>query len=147
LPEKTKSLVEMMDELFERMERSINEILRKGFMKPSFDLRHCCLEPLVEISETADELIVVYDLPFIKDKNDIEIKATPRSLEIDAKFKKPIKLEKWGTVQKETEFKHYHHLIRKLPVEVIPDKAISRFKQGLLEIKLPKIKPYTIEIE
>lgn len=136
-----------MDELFERMERSINEILRKGFLKPSFDLRHCCLEPLVEINETADNLVVVYDLPFIRSPDDIEIKATPNSLEIDAQFKEPVKIEKWGTIQKETEFKHYHHVIRRLPVEVIPDKATSRFKQGLLEITLPKIKPYKIKIE
>ncbi|MFX1466155.1 MAG: Hsp20/alpha crystallin family protein [Promethearchaeota archaeon] len=147
MSKKSKSIVRMMDELFERMERSINEILRKGFLQPSFDLKHCCLEPLVDISETADNLIVVYDLPFIRSPDDIEIKATPNSLEMDAKFKEPVKLEKWGTVQKETEFKHYHHVIRKLPVEVIPDKATSRFKQGLLEINLPKVKPYKIKIE
>lgn len=147
MPEKTKSIVEMMDELFERMERSLNQILRTGFLKPSFDLKHCCLEPLVDINETADEVIVVYDLPFIKDKNDIEIKATPHSLEIDAKFREPVKLEKWGTVQKETEFKHYHHVIRKLPDEIVPENAISRFKGGLLEVRLPKVKPYKIKIE
>ncbi|MFX1519324.1 MAG: Hsp20/alpha crystallin family protein [Promethearchaeota archaeon] len=147
MSEKPKSIIRMMDELFERMEKSLNEILRTGFLKPSFDLQHCCLEPLVDIRETADEIIVVYDLPFIKDKNDIEITATPQSLEIDAKFREPVKIKKWGTVQKETEFKHYHHMIRKLPSEVIPENATSRFKQGLLEIKLPKVKPYKIKIE
>ncbi|WP_287583624.1 Hsp20/alpha crystallin family protein [Candidatus Borrarchaeum sp.] len=147
MSKKSKSIVRMMDELFERMESSINEILRKGFLKPSFDLRHCCLEPLIEISETADNLIVVYDLPYIRSPDDIEIKATPTSLELDAQFKEPVKLEKWGTVQKETEFKHYHHVIRKLPVEVVPDKATSRFKQGLLEITLPKVKPHKIKVE
>lgn len=147
MPEKTKSLSEMMEELFKRMEKSLDEILRTGFLRPSFDVRKCCLEPLVDISETADEITVVYDLPFIKDKNDIEIKATPNSLDIDAKFREPVKFEKWGTVQKETEFKHYHHTIRKLPAEVVPENAISRFKGGLLEVRLPKIKPYKIKIE
>jgi HSP20 family protein len=142
-----KSITKIMDELFERMERSLDEILRTGFLRPSFDVRKCCLEPLVDISETADEITVVYDLPFIKDKNDIEIKATLQSLEIDAQFKEPVKLEKWGTVQKETAFKHFHHTIRKLPSEVIPEKATSRFKGGLLEVSLPKIKPYKIKIE
>jgi HSP20 family molecular chaperone IbpA len=142
-----KSIVKIMDELFERMERSLDEILRTGFLRPSFDVRKCCLEPLVDISETADEITVVYDLPFIKDKNDIEIKATSQSIELDAKFKEPVRLDKWGTVQKETEFKHYYHVIRKLPAEIAPENAVSRFKGGLLEVRLPKIKPYKIKIE
>ena len=146
MSEKTKSIVQMMDELFKRMEKSLDEILRTGFLKPSFDLKHCCLEPLVDIVETADELIVVYDLPFVKDKNDIEITATSNSLEIEANFK-AVKIEKWGTVQKDVAFEHYHHTIRKLPSDIIPEKATSRLKQGLLEIKLPKVKPYKIKIE
>jgi HSP20 family protein len=146
MSEKAKFITEMMDELFKRMEKSLDAILRTGFLKPSFNLKHCCLEPLIDIVETADEIIVVYDLPFVKDKNDIEIKATSHSLEIDANFK-AMKIEKWGTVQKDTAFRHYHHTIRKLPAEVIPEKATSRLKQGLLEIKLPKVKPYKIRIE
>ncbi len=147
MSEKAKSIAQMMDELFKRMEKSLDEILRTGFLKPSFDLKHCCLEPLVDIVETANEIIVVYDLPFVASPDDIEIKATQHSLEIEAKFKEPVKLEKWGTVQKDTEFKHYHHTIRKLPTDIIPEQATSRFKQGLLEIKLPKVKPYKIKIE
>ena len=147
MSEKAKSITEMMDELFKRMERSLDEILRTGFLKPSFDVKKCCLEPLVDMTETTEEIIVTFDLPFIQDKNDIEIKATAHSLEIDAKFKEPIRFKNWGTVQKDTEFKHFHYTIRKLPTEVIAENATSRFKQGLIEIKLPKIKPYKIKIE
>jgi len=147
MPENARSLIIYVDELFKRVEKSLNEIFRSGLMTPTFDVIRCCLEPLVEITETTEEITIVYDLPFIKDKNAIEIHATPNSLEIDAKFAKPVRFEKWGTVQKGTDFKHFQHTIKKLPAEVIPEKASSRFKQGLLEIRLPKVKPFKIKIE
>jgi len=42
-----------------------------------------------------------------------------------------------GRIQKGIEFESFHKIIE-LPSNIIPEKARSRFKDGILEIRLPK---------
>lgn len=148
--EKKKDIFGRVYDIFEdirqRIRNTFEEVFESPDMeKPMFNLKEKCLEPLVDIQETEDNVIVTVDLPCV-DKNAIKINATTDTLEIQATMKKSIKFSRWGTVQEEVEFKKFKKLVR-LPSKVDPKKAQARFKHGILEIRLPKkVKKFRIEI-
>jgi HSP20 family protein len=76
-------------------------------------------EPLVDINETSDEIIVTAETPGVK-KEEIKIHATEKELEIKAgdKFYKKIDL----------------------PSEVNPDETKATYNNGVLEIRMKKQK-------
>lgn len=77
-------------------------------------------KPLVDVIETDNEVQVIAEMPGVR-KEDIELKATERSLEIRA----------------EGENRKYHETVS-LPVEVDPDSAKARYNNGVLEVILTK---------
>lgn len=85
---------------------------RKPGIEPEFTR-----EPLVDISETDEEVIITAETPGVK-KEDIEINATERELEIKAGDKFYKRLD--------------------LPTEVNPDKAKATYNNGILEVRLEK---------
>ncbi len=100
-------------------------IIREFGNKPGFDFKRGPKikeerEPLVDIMETNDEVIVVAETPGIE-KEEITLRGTEKELEIKAgeKFYKKLRL----------------------PVEVITDQAKANYKNGVLEVRLPRVKP------
>lgn len=77
-------------------------------------------KPLVDVIETDNEVQVIAEMPGVR-KEDIELKATERSLEIKA----------------EGENRKYHEIVN-LPAEVDPDSAKARYNNGVLEVTLAK---------
>lgn len=122
---------EEIDELIESMFEAVS------FSRPDWDADTCCLEPLVHVESTPESIIVTADLPYVENKNDIKINATEDTLELTADMKKEVRFERWGTVQRETAFRRYRKLI-KLPEKVVPHEAKATFKNGILQIVLPK---------
>jgi HSP20 family protein len=80
-------------------------------------------EPLVDIMETIDDVHVVAELPGVE-KTDIKLHGTEDSL----------------TVSVDTpQYKYFKEV--ELPVKVRVKEANSRYKNGVLEVVLPKAKP------
>ncbi len=77
-------------------------------------------EPLVDILETNREVKVVAELPGV-DKKDIKLYGTERSI----------------TVSVDTPQRKYHKEIQ-LPTKVDPKMAKSAYKNGVLEITIPR---------
>ncbi|MCW4023818.1 MAG: Hsp20/alpha crystallin family protein [Candidatus Bathyarchaeota archaeon] len=77
-------------------------------------------EPLVDIIDTSSEIRVVVELPGV-DKSDIELHGTEKSLTISV-----------DTVQ----YKYYKDVA--LPAKVKAKEATSTYKNGVLEVVLPK---------
>lgn len=96
-----------------------------------------CLEPLSEIKETDDEIILQVDMPCVRDKKDIEIRLTEDSATIEAKIHKTVQYERWGTFQRTARFCRFSKVFR-LPAKVDPDKSKARFIKNILELHLPK---------
>lgn len=80
-------------------------------------------EPLVEVSEEEDKIIVIAEMPGVK-KDDIELKATTHSLTISTEEKSP------------SGMKYYKEI--KLPSAINSDYAKARYANGIIEIKLKK---------
>jgi len=74
-------------------------------------------EPLVDINETDDEVVIIAEMPGV-DKSEIKLNATEDTLEIRAENR-------------------YYKLVE-LPVKVMPDKAKASYKNGVLEVRLAK---------
>lgn len=96
-----------------------------------------CLEPLSEIKETDEEIILQVDMPCVRDKDDIEIRLTENSATIEAKIQKTVQYERWGTFQRSARFCRFSKVFE-LPAKVDPDKSKARFIKNILELRLPK---------
>jgi HSP20 family protein len=127
--------------VFDDMEERFDEMFGAFFDassldKPSWDIDGQCLTPLSQVTETEDKVIVTVDLPHVSKEN-IKLHSTEKTLEVEAKTNQGICFEKWGTVQKCTEFNCFRKKI-KLPAEVKPNEAKATFKSGILEIQIVK---------
>lgn len=117
------------------------------FFRPSWDAERCCLEPLVDVEERDDQVIVTVDLPFVESKDDIKVDVTEDSVDIEALMSRGFRLDRWGTIQRGVEFKSYRKTV-KLPVKVDPKGARATFKRGMLQVVLPKkVERFAIKVE
>ena len=104
------------------------------------------LEPLLDINEEGDRIVISVDLPCVR-KEDIELYATKKSIEIKAKMRKKYKFERWGTTQRGATFRFFRKVLE-LPVVINPEKIKTEFNKGILRIELKKIKKkIKIEVE
>jgi HSP20 family protein len=118
-----------------RMRNLIRNALELSPLEEEFyDIEHKELRPLVQITETPDDIIVSVDLPCVTREN-IDVKSTEDTLTIKAKMTECIRLLHYA--RKEMEFENYRKTI-KLPSTVDPTKAKASFKNGVLEVRLPK---------
>jgi HSP20 family protein len=123
---------DIFDELL-RMRRRIERLMRSFGSLATFEE----IESFpVDISETENEIIVRADLPGFS-KEEVSVNATENTLTIEAKHKEEKKErgEKYYTVER--KFGSFRRVIS-LPVEVEPEKAKARMKDGVLEVILPK---------
>jgi HSP20 family protein len=93
-------------------------------------------EPILDLYEDKDEIFVTAELPGMT-KDDIQVSISDNILMIRGEKKK----------EEEDEGKDYYHSERvygyfsrsvALPAEVNPEKIQALFKNGVLEIRLPK---------
>ena len=104
--------------------------------------------PKVDVIDRDDEIFVRAELPGV-DKKDIDISMTDYTLTIKGETKKQEKEEKGDYYRCETSQGSYIRTLS-LPAEVNSDKAKSSFKDGVLELTLPKMeraKRRTIKVD
>ena len=94
------------------------------------------LEPLHELEDRGDEIVVTLDLPGVEKEN-VEINTTEDSVEIKARMSEAVCWERWGSVQRRISFQQFRKQI-KLPEQIDPEKASASLKNGILRISLPK---------
>ena len=96
------------------------------------------LEPLYEVEDKEDEILVTFDLPCVSKEN-VAINTTEDMVEVIAKMSNAVCWERWGVVQKKITFQSFRKQIR-LPEPIEPEKAHALLKNGILRITLPKIR-------
>ena len=105
--------------------------------RPLWSASESCLEPLVEMSTTDDNVVVTVDLPCVASKDDISLSVTDNSLEVKAVLHQNMRWERWGTSQKHIEFNSFKTMVH-LPVKVNTEKAKAKFTSGILTVILPR---------
>jgi HSP20 family protein len=95
-------------------------------------------QPFADIIDTGKEIKVTVELPGV-DKENIQINATENMLEIKAEVKHEEEEKRGDYLRKERSYRMFQRSFS-LPAEVDPSKAKATYKNGVLEITLPKIK-------
>jgi len=124
----SSDIFDMIDE----MDRRIRRLMDRVFSDVSldlYDMERRELKPLTQIYETDEEVIVTLDLPCAS-KDGIELKATEDTLYIKARMDRCVRISN-------IDFENYSKSIR-LPVRVDARNAKASFKDGILQVRLPK---------
>ncbi|MCD6514878.1 MAG: Hsp20/alpha crystallin family protein [Candidatus Asgardarchaeum sp.] len=145
-----KRIRQMFDEMFEEIEREFKEmseeidelskrVFTEYFMdeKPMWDYHESCLEATCEVNDTDDRVVIIIDLPYVEKKEDIEISIKGDKLEVNARFKEPVKFRGWAGRLGDVSFTHIKKTIP-LPENINPEEAKAKFRNGMLMIEIPK---------
>lgn len=132
-----------LDEIQQRLNRLMIDVPAKGADKGFGDFM-----PAVDIEETDADFIVKADLPDVK-KDDIKVHMQAGLLVIEGERRK--KTEEKGKRFHKVE-REYGRFVRRfeLPTDVDADKVRAEFKDGVLNVVVPKApaaKPKQIEVK
>jgi HSP20 family protein len=136
MPER-KKLVDRMRDFFADVERDIFEAFGEFYEAHcSWDPEELCLEPLTNLIETENEIIITADLPYVNIEN-IDLHVSEDMLHLEATLDQGVKYAQWGTIQRNLEFQKFRKFI-KLPPNIDSEQIGASFKNGILEIRIPK---------
>ena len=119
----------------ERIRREFERLFEELMPAPT-EAREIVFAPAIEVYETDSELVVKAELPGVK-KEDIDVSIKDNALHIKAE-KKEEREEKAETIHRvERVYGKFERVIA-LPVDVKIDGVRAEYKDGVLEIRLPK---------
>src|SRR2546422_9746381 len=93
-------------------------------------------EPAVDVKDKGTEFVVTAELPGVS-KDDVEITATSRGLEIRAAAQRQTEEKDENYVYRERNYTEFYRNVP-LPAEITADKVVATLKDGTLEVRLPK---------
>ncbi|MFN7064567.1 MAG: Hsp20/alpha crystallin family protein [Aquificaceae bacterium] len=117
----------------ERIRREFDKLLEE--LMPREEVEKV-FTPAVDLYETDQELVVKVDLPGVK-REDIEVSIRDNKLHIKGE-KKEEKEEKTETCHRIERVYGKFERVLPLPTEVKIEKTKAEFKDGILEIRIPK---------
>jgi len=126
---------------FEEMEHLFNDFFQQRFFAPSWMPRIKFPEltdvsTSVDMFEEGDDLVVKAEIPGMK-KEEISIDFAGDIVTISGEKKSEEKTERKDFYRVERSFGSFQRKLH-LPVEIQVDKAKASFKDGVLEIRMPK---------
>lgn len=121
--EEIRKMEKRMNEIFEEFWAGKPKLLGSGEKIVPYEKPEIYREPFADIIET----------------DDVKINATEDSVEISAEAKHEIKEEKKGYLHRERGYEKFYRFFA-LPSPVDPNKTKASYRNGVLEITLPKTK-------
>jgi HSP20 family protein len=120
----------MMEDFFGRRGRAWWP--ERWFRTDELELR----APAVDLFEEKDDIVVKAELPGME-KNDIEVNLTDHTLTIKGEKKKEEEIKEKNYYRSERAYGSFVRTLE-LPREVHADKVKATFKNGVLEVRVPK---------
>jgi len=131
------------------IQQEVNRLFDNFFGRPAMmQTGERLWQPLADMYETKDDLFVTFEVPGVREK-DVNVSITGDLLTVRGE-------RKWDKEQKDESYHRLERVYGKfersvaLPVPVQADKVKATYRDGVLEIKLPKadeIKPKEIKID
>jgi HSP20 family protein len=121
------------------MDRLFEDFFRRSFgpsVMPRLSVDQAEFNPAIDIYEEKNDVVVKAELPGIK-KEDIDITLDADTITIAGEKKTEHKTEKKNIYRYESSYGSFCRTMP-LPAEVQGDKVKAAFKDGILEIRLPK---------
>ena len=134
--------------LQERINRMFDDTIRTLYPTDGEELDKGTWAPAVDIYETNDSFVVSADLPGLnKDEIQIDLKDNTLTLKGEKKFEEKVSKDNYIRVERA-----YGSFVRSftLPQNVDPEKIKAKYKEGVLEMTIPKkeeAKPKQIKVE
>ena len=116
------------------LDRAFDEFFGRSLLKPEGGRA-----PTVDVSETAEEVIVKAELPGV-DKKDVEVEVRPDSISLKAEVSEEREEKERTYHRRERVWRHYERLLP-LPAEVVTDKVKATMRDGVLEVRMTKTEP------
>ncbi len=143
-PARALSPFEEMERRLEQMERAFEDFFptpwRRGFGFPSLWGKHLMAEewmPKADVIDREDEILVRAELPGVE-KDDLDLTVTENTVTLKGETKEEQKEEKGNYYRCETSRGSFTRTFS-LPSDVDGSKAKAEFKNGVLELTLPKV--------
>lgn len=115
-----------------QMNRFFDHTLRKGFMAGAEPFG-----PRVDLYQTEQEVVATAEIPGIESKNDIEITLTPDSISLRGELKHGQDIKEENFFHSERFYGSFSRTLP-LPAEIKPEEAKASYRNGLLEVRMPK---------
>lgn len=93
-------------------------------------------QPAVDMYEDDKEIIVKAEIPGVEPK-DVDITVTADSISLKGELKEETERREDGYIRAERRFGQFYRTLP-LPAEVKPEEAQATFKNGVLEVRMPK---------
>ncbi len=120
-----------------RAQRDLDRLFEGFFGRPMLGWEEEGVRvPPVDVAEAEKEVIVTAELPGVHQK-DLEVEALPESLTLRAEVSREDEKQEEAYHRRERVWGRFERSIP-LPAEVITDQVKATFKDGLLEVRLPK---------
>jgi HSP20 family protein len=136
-----------MASLQERMNRIFSDFRARSPLGEE-EITQGAWAPPVDIYETTESIVLEAELPGItKDDIVVEVKDNTLTLKGDKRFEREVKEENYHRVER--SYGSFQRVFT-LPSTVQQDRVKAKFKDGILEITLPKVeeaKPKQIKVE
>ena len=130
------------DEVQREIEETFEELMSGHSMWDSSTGR---LEPLTQVTETLDKIVVTIDVPLVR-KEDIHLTIEEDQIKLEASLERCVRYERWGS-QGDCNFKSFYKILD-LPARVNPEEATAKFRNGIISIELSKtVKGRKITVE
>lgn len=122
------------------LERLRHEVNRIFYTNPVRQWRQglSTYQPSLDIYQTDGEIVAAVEIPGINPK-DIDITVSKDMLAIKGELKQEEEVKEEGYFRTERRFGSFRRVVP-LPVEVKAKEAKASFKNGVLEVRIPKAK-------
>ncbi|OUJ18263.1 Molecular chaperone HSP20 family, IbpA [Methanonatronarchaeum thermophilum] len=129
--EELKNMRERMEAMYQELGQNYPSRIRQPWREQTRGMY-----PNTDIMDHKNEVVVTMDLPGVQ-KSDINLHIDGETLTITAERQTETKKEEESYIAHERRYGNYHRTVR-LPAPVNEEKINATFKNGVLEIHLPK---------
>lgn len=96
-------------------------------------------QPSLDIYQTDTEVVATVEIPGVNPE-DVDVTVTKNMLSVKGHLKQSEEVKEEGYFRSERRFGSFQRVVP-LPAEVKSNEAKASFKNGVLEIRIPKVKP------
>jgi HSP20 family protein len=137
-----------IDRFRREIERMFDEFFSEERFPALFRTERVITFPALDVYDEGDKIVVKAELPGLT-KDDVEIIVRDRELIIKGEKKKEEEIKEENYYYSERSFGKFSRTIR-LPTDIKLDEVKAKFRNGVLEIELPKVeeaRPKEIKVE
>ncbi|GAW93664.1 Hsp20/alpha crystallin family protein [Calderihabitans maritimus] len=120
-----------------QLRNQMNQVFERLY-DPFMLQRYEAYEPKLDVYETDTEVIATAEIPGLENKEDLQVSVTEDSLSIQGELKRKSEIKEQNFYRSERFFGTFSRTIP-LPARVEPDKAKAFYKNGILEVRIPKV--------